>query len=70
MDLKNARVWLTGASSGIGEALVAPLVALKTFALPFDALDCHEVLLWHKRNEPDPGHAWLRTLFIEVAREP
>jgi len=26
MHLANARVWLTGASSGIGEALVAPLV--------------------------------------------
>jgi DNA-binding transcriptional LysR family regulator len=50
-------------------ALVAPLVPLKTFALPFDALDSHEVLLWHKRNEPDPGHAWLRTLFIEATRE-
>jgi len=50
--------------------LVAPLLPLKTFALPFDALDCREVLLWHKRNEPDPGHAWLRTLVIEIAREP
>ncbi|HUN26662.1 MAG TPA: LysR family transcriptional regulator [Steroidobacteraceae bacterium] len=50
-------------------ALVAPIVPLKTFALPFDALDSHEVLLWHKRNEPDPGHAWLRSLFIDVARE-
>jgi LysR family transcriptional regulator, nod-box dependent transcriptional activator len=50
--------------------LAAPLVPIKTFALPFDALNSHEVLLWHKRNEPDPGHAWLRTLFIEVAREP
>jgi len=49
--------------------LVAPLVPLKTLALPFDVLDGHEVLLWHKRNEPDPGHAWLRTLLIEVARE-
>lgn len=27
MEFRNARVWLTGASSGIGEALVAPLVA-------------------------------------------
>src|SRR3989442_4844494 len=26
MHLANARVWLTGASSGIGEALIAPLV--------------------------------------------
>jgi LysR family transcriptional regulator, nod-box dependent transcriptional activator len=49
--------------------LVTPVVPLKTLALPFDALDSHEVLLWHKRNEPDPGHAWLRALFVEVARE-
>ncbi len=49
--------------------LVAPLLPLKTFALPFDTLNSHEVLLWHKRNEPDPGHAWLRALFIEVARD-
>jgi NADP-dependent 3-hydroxy acid dehydrogenase YdfG len=27
MDLANARVWITGASSGIGEAIIAPLVA-------------------------------------------
>ena len=26
MQFKDARVWLTGASSGIGEALIAPLV--------------------------------------------
>jgi LysR family transcriptional regulator, nod-box dependent transcriptional activator len=50
--------------------LVAPILPLKFFALPFDTLNSHEVLLWHKRNEPDPGHAWLRNLCIEVAREP
>ena len=27
MDFRNARVWVTGASSGIGEALIAPLAA-------------------------------------------
>lgn len=48
--------------------LVAPILPLKKLALPFDVLDSHEILLWHKRNEPDPGHAWLRALFIEVTR--
>lgn len=48
--------------------LVEPLVPLKTFALPFDVLDGQEILIWHKRNEPDPGHAWLRSLFIDAAK--
>ena len=47
--------------------LVLPLVPLKIFALPFAALDGHEILLWHPRNESDPGHTWLRSLFIDVA---
>jgi LysR family nod box-dependent transcriptional activator len=49
--------------------LVLPLVPLKIFALPFAALDGHEILLWHPRNEMDPGHTWLRSLFIDVARD-
>ena len=48
--------------------MVAPLLPLKTYALPFDALDGQEILIWHKRNEPDPGHAWLRSLFTEAAK--
>ncbi|HTY49538.1 MAG TPA: LysR family transcriptional regulator [Steroidobacteraceae bacterium] len=47
--------------------LVTPILPLKTYLLPFDVMDGHEILLWHKRNEPDPGHAWLRGLFVEVA---
>ena len=49
--------------------LVLPLVPLKIFALPFAALDGHEILLWHPRNETDPGHTWLRSLFIDIARD-
>jgi LysR family transcriptional regulator, nod-box dependent transcriptional activator len=49
--------------------LVLPLVPLKIFALPFEALDGHEILLWHQRNELDPGNTWLRSLFIDVARQ-
>jgi LysR family nod box-dependent transcriptional activator len=41
---------------------------IKTFPLPFPAKEQHEILLWHKRNEPDPAHAWLRELIIELAR--
>jgi LysR family transcriptional regulator, nod-box dependent transcriptional activator len=26
-------------------------------------------LLWHPRNEPDPGHAWMRSVILKVARD-
>jgi LysR family transcriptional regulator, nod-box dependent transcriptional activator len=51
-------------------SMLAPIVPMKIFALPFEMANTREILLWHKRNEPDPGHAWLRDLFVEVAREP
>jgi hypothetical protein len=25
------------------------------------------VVIWHKRNEPDPGHAWLREIMVRAA---
>jgi LysR family nod box-dependent transcriptional activator len=46
------------------------LAPMKMFPLPVRMPETREVLVWHKRNEPDPGHAWLRELLIEVAREP
>jgi len=33
--------------------------------LPFATPETREVVIWHKRNEPDPGHAWLREIIIE-----
>jgi LysR family nod box-dependent transcriptional activator len=49
---------------------LSALLPVKTFPLPFSIPETREVLVWHKRNEPDPGHAWLRELIIEIAREP
>jgi DNA-binding transcriptional LysR family regulator len=45
---------------------VAPV---KILPLPFNTPETREVVIWHKRNEPDPGHAWLREIIIEAARE-
>lgn len=39
---------------------------IKTFPLPFEPPPMHEILLWHKRNEADPAHAWLRNLIIRL----
>jgi LysR family nod box-dependent transcriptional activator len=55
------------------ERLVTALnsaVPLKIYPLPLRVAETREVLVWHKRNEPDPGHAWMREILLEVAREP
>jgi DNA-binding transcriptional LysR family regulator len=44
---------------------VAPM---KTFPPPFPTPEQFEVLLWHKRNESDPAHAWVRDLIVALAR--
>jgi LysR family nod box-dependent transcriptional activator len=49
--------------------MFAATVPMKTFPLPFPVPEQHEILLWHKRNEPDPAHAWLRDLIISLAQE-
>jgi len=46
---------------------VAPV---RMFPLPLRMPETREVLVWHKRNEPDPGHAWLREMLMEIARAP
>jgi LysR family nod box-dependent transcriptional activator len=48
--------------------MFATLMPIKTFPLPFPAHEQYEILLWHKRNEPDPAHAWLRQLIVALAR--
>lgn len=41
---------------------------VKILPVPFDTPETREVVLWHKRNEQDPGHAWLREAVIAAAR--
>ena len=48
--------------------MFATLVPIKTFPLPFPAGEQYDVLLWHKRNDPEPAHAWLRELIVALAR--
>ena len=49
---------------------LAKLAPIKLMPVPFDTPDTREVVIWHKRNEPDPGHAWLREVLIEAAKLP
>jgi LysR family nod box-dependent transcriptional activator len=61
----------TGLCATLPERVVemfAATVPVKTFPLPFETPPMHEVLLWHKRNETDPAHAWLRDLVVELTQ--
>ena len=46
---------------------LAQLAPVKLLPVPFKTPDTHEVVIWHKSNEPDPGHAWLREVLIAAA---
>jgi DNA-binding transcriptional LysR family regulator len=50
-------------------ALLAPTLPIKVFPLPFEAVSDTVMVAWHERRELDPGHAWLRQLFIDLARD-
>jgi DNA-binding transcriptional LysR family regulator len=47
-------------------AMFTSTFPVKTFPLPFETESLHEILLWHKRNESDPAHAWLRNLIVRL----
>jgi len=47
---------------------LAKLAPVKLLPVPFETPDTHEVVIWHRRNEPDPGHAWLREVLIAAAQ--
>jgi DNA-binding transcriptional LysR family regulator len=48
---------------------LSPLLPIRVFPPPHDIPDSREILIWHMRNEADPGHAWLRNLFIDASRQ-
>jgi DNA-binding transcriptional LysR family regulator len=49
--------------------LYANALPIRILPLPFDVPRTQEVLLWHKRHETDPAHAWLRELITRLAQE-
>jgi DNA-binding transcriptional LysR family regulator len=49
--------------------MFASTLAVKTFPLPFETPALHEILLWHKRNDSDPAHTWLRDLVVRLTQE-
>lgn len=49
--------------------LYFPALPIKILPLPFEVPRTQEVLLWHKRHEPDPAHTWLRELIVQLAKD-
>jgi DNA-binding transcriptional LysR family regulator len=49
--------------------LFANALPIRILPLPFEVPRTQEVLLWHKRHEPDPAHTWLREMIVKLARE-
>ncbi len=50
-------------------SVLAPYNSLRLLPLPFSVPNSHEVLLWHRRSNSDPAHAWLRTQCVKIAQD-
>jgi DNA-binding transcriptional LysR family regulator len=51
----------------IAQAL-APSLRLKVLECPVKIKTLQQILMWHPRSDFDPGHQYLRHLFVEAAR--
>jgi DNA-binding transcriptional LysR family regulator len=49
---------------------LATRLPLKVVPDPLRRGEEPELVLWHKRREPDPAHAWFRQLVIDIGRAP
>ncbi len=49
--------------------MCASTLPIQPYGLPFETPPLHEVLIWHKRNESDPAHTWLRDLLVQLTQE-
>ncbi len=65
---------ITSVMNSAGVAVVPALLLddlvrpfLKVFKPPFEMPSIGEFLVWHSRNDGDPGHIWFRELMLEVA---
>jgi LysR family transcriptional regulator, nod-box dependent transcriptional activator len=49
--------------------LMRPLVAVRTFRPPVETSPLKEALIWHARNDTDPGHLWMRSVLEKIGGE-
>jgi DNA-binding transcriptional LysR family regulator len=49
--------------------LMAQALPLRTLKPPIEFPPVQEKLIWHLRSDKDPGHAWMRQLFVDAGAE-
>ncbi|WP_404429544.1 LysR family transcriptional regulator [Microbacterium lacus] len=58
---------------GLVQSALAPEIArlsgIRILEPPFDATPTANALWWHPVHDRDPEHAWMRSIFLEAARE-
>ncbi|TCU14973.1 LysR family transcriptional regulator [Rhizobium azibense] len=42
---------------------------VRSFPVPFEYSGYEETMLWHRRNDSDPGHLWLRRTVLQVSEK-
>jgi len=50
-------------------ALLQPAADLRLLALPYESPEFVECMAWSPLYSQDPGHQWLRSMLVELARE-
>jgi DNA-binding transcriptional LysR family regulator len=40
---------------------------VRSFPVPFEYFGYEETMLWHRRNDSDPGHSWMRRTLLDVS---
>jgi DNA-binding transcriptional LysR family regulator len=50
----------------LAQVLAAPL-GLKILECPVEVKPLQQILMWHPRNDADPGHQYLRQMFVDAA---
>ena len=43
-------------------ARLLPWPGVRSFPIPLDYAGYNETMIWHRRNDGDPGHSWLRKI--------
>jgi DNA-binding transcriptional LysR family regulator len=47
---------------------IAPMLGLRVYQAPVDLAPISLAVVWHRRNDRDPGYNWFRQQIMSAAR--